>query len=204
VSVEEIGSEPPRPRRRGSGGVIVGIVVAVGVGWVLLHGGGDSTATSGPTPSASQPSPSESPTEAQRPGIADAQFELGEVCAPLPAAKKTFDVRFTLVNPSPADLLLLRVVPSLPLGGLVLEETQLTLGGCEGGDRPSQSQSQLRVPARGSVLVVFRFHLPETCPSALPVQADVTSRVFNVSQSGQRIVLPIYPDLGSLDFATCQ
>jgi hypothetical protein len=203
VSVEEIGSEPPRSGRRGYGGILLAVVVAGAVGWLLLNGGSDGTATPRPTPtsSVSEPSPSASTPDHQRPGIADAQLHLGEVCDPPRPTKRTFDVRFTLVNPSPARLLLLRVVPGLPLGGLTLERTLITSGGCQDPSGPVLTQPT--VAAGGSVVVVFRFRQPTTCPKALPVQADVTSRVFDVSQSGQRVVLPVYPDLGTLDFTTC-
>lgn len=201
MSTEEIAFEPPQRGRRGYGGVVLALVVVGVVVWLLVSGHGSDSGSPAPSPSASQPSATPTPTDYQRPGIADAKFALGEVCAPVKPTKRTFDVRFTLVNPSPAQLVLLRVVPALPLGGLQLEQTLITFGGCQ--DLYGPILRQPTVGSGGSVLVVFRFRLPPTCPQPLPVQADVTSRVFNVSQSGQRVVLAVYPDLGSMDFATC-
>lgn len=201
MSVEEIGYEPRPPGRRGLGGVVVVLVVVGAVAWVLLKSNGGSVAdpdvSSSPTVSASP-----SFSEAQRPGIADAQLQLGEVCAPTPVGARSFDVRFTLVNTSPAGVILLRVVPSLPLGGLTLLDTTVSDAACLGP--PGSPLVQPTVPAGGSVLVVFRFRLPKDCPAALPVQADVTSRVFNVSQSGHRQVIPVYPDLSAFGFTSCE
>ncbi len=47
--------------------------------------------------------------------------------------------------------------------------------------------------------MTFRFALPSGCPQPLPLSANVFSRVFDVSRSGQLTRIPLYPDLGAIE-----
>lgn len=200
MTVEELASEPEGGAGRPRGVwtfVTVLLVVAAGA-WLAL-GGSDGAGQSLPTPSPSDSTPSPSPTVQQRPGVADAEFRLGGECDPVVTPRR-LQLTFTLVNPDPVDLILLNVEPDLPLPGLEWLRIEAALGGC---GQPTGALTELRVPSGEAVVVSFWFELPPTCPQPNPVGAIVTSRVFDVSQSAHRSPIPIYPDLGSIDFATC-
>ncbi len=175
----------------------IGAAVAGGLVWWLVAQGGPSepAAIVSPTPSASQ-----SPGTPQRPGIADAELSLSEVCTPTTDGRRSLTVSFAMDNDSPAELVVMSVVPQLPLGGLTLDRVRVTGGTCSA---PSGVLVGGRVPAGGSAHMVMRFALPAECPTALPVAALVTTRVFNVNRSGQQTRVPLLPDLGSLEFDSC-
>ncbi len=201
MSVDEIASEPSSGAW-GRRWAVVAVVVVAGLVWFALSSppSNPQRGLSGsPIPSTSAPAP-----EPQRPGVADAELVFGELCSPV-VADDRLTLTFTLINPTPVDLVLLSIEPDLPSGGLTLEASAifLDLGPC--GRRGGQigSLEGGRVPAGGVLLATFVFGLPESCPWPIPVGAAVISRVFDVSQSGSRYVIPLYADLEGIDFDTC-
>jgi hypothetical protein len=202
VTTDELDSGPETGARQHLGLWVALMVFGLAMGaWLLVearsNGGGPSPSV---TPSASLPEGTPSPSVEQRPGIANAELELGELCPARTDGRVRLSVPFTLVNQSAADLVIMEVVPETPLGGLELLGTRIVPGGCGGGGDALVSG---RIPPGTSVRVTFRFALPESCPQPLPLTANVISRVFYVSRSGQLTRIPLYPDLGTLDFATC-
>jgi hypothetical protein len=116
-------------------------------------------------------------------------------------ASKRLTVAFTLINPTNVDLVLLNVEPTVPLDGVDLESSTISGGPCGGRGGTLGASPGERVPAGGVVLVTFAFARPESCSHAIRLEAAVISRVFDVSRSGSRYVLPLYADLR--DFLNC-
>jgi hypothetical protein len=202
VTTDELDSGPETGARQHLGLWVALLVFGLSIGaWLLVearsNGGGPSPSV---TPSASLPEGTPSPTVEQRPGIANAELELGEVCPPVTDVEDLLVVQFTLRNPSAADLVIVDVVPDAPLGGLDLLNTRIIPGGCGADVAPLESG---RISPGSSVLVTFWFALPSGCPEPVPLRANVFTRVFGVSRSGQLTRVPLYPDLGALELAAC-
>ena len=116
MTTDELDSGPETGARQHFGLWVALMVFGLAIGaWLLVEArSNDEGSSPSATPSASVPAESPSPSVEQRPGIADSELELGEVCTPETDGRVRLSVPFTLVNPSAADLVLMDVVPDTP------------------------------------------------------------------------------------------
>jgi hypothetical protein len=195
--VEELASGAPEQRaghRPPSWVLLVG--VALVVGWFLLPD--TTTSPVGRASPALVTSPS--PPPGYQPGYHESVPTLESVCTPVTDGRSRLSLRFVLINRTADDLEITAVRPILAMGGLQLSRLRVVSGGCrapldEPLDKPLDSGSE--------ALVVFDFTLPDECPQPYPVGALVTSHVPGLSRSGTDTEIPVYPDLGSIRFASC-
>jgi hypothetical protein len=169
------------------------LLVAGGLAVVFYDDGqrrADATPQPPPTSRSTHPSPSLDPALA----ITSSQ----DVCTKTDHQRR-LTVSFGLVNLSGQPVVVDKVTPVLPLGGLRLTHQSLGLASC----RQVFGAAQSRVlTAGGSLVVLFRFALPKDCPKPLPVEAEVT-----VSRSDgslrRREPIRVLSDLGGLQFDQC-
>jgi hypothetical protein len=170
--------------------VVLVVLVVAGAVAVLRN---DGSRRAAPTPQ-----PSNSPTH--RPPSANPELLITssqDVCTKTDH-RRTLTVSFGLVNLSSQPVVVEKVKPVLPLGGLRLTHQSIGLASCR---RVFGAQESRALTAGGSLVVLFTFDLPKDCPKPLPVEAEVT-----VSNSdGLRIREPIHvlSDLGGLEFDQC-
>lgn len=182
MHTEEIGHDPtPQPRRVRAAAALLVALVAAG-GWTV-H------------------ARSAGPGDPQR---ADLGLQADEQAGPVVVAdicplrtdhQTTVTVTFGLRNVGSAPLTLVRVDPMLPRGGLRLTATATRSGSCA-----APGPSTRTIAPHGRVLVSFRFTLPRTCPTALPVQARLQVREGGTTTTLQ---LPVVNDLSGTRYDTC-
>lgn len=168
--------------------ILAAALVVVLAGAVLLHQQRKHAVRPSPQPTTTT-SPGDFP-----PGF----FNVGTICTPLTDGINTLVLSFTLTNISPSTATVVRVEPVLPLQGLTTASIDIAGGTCT---ERAGAPTLLEVDPGASLLVSFRFLLPQgQCPKPLPVQARVDVRTVAAVITD---VVPVYPDLGSIDFASC-
>jgi hypothetical protein len=189
------------PSRLGPLAWVVIALICVGGGVLLLsgHGGGTSAATGSATPpaptsSAAQPHPSLVQDAPDDPRLT---VNIGAVCPASTDGRKRLRVSFELVNLGANDVTLLGVKPLLPLHGLQPVGTATSGGSCA---QPGTGASGGLLPAGEKRLFTMHFRLPKSCPQPFPVQASVRLRV---DQMVGTTTVPVFADLGSVEFDTC-
>jgi hypothetical protein len=199
------GGEDRDPVRLPTWVSVVGLALAVLVGWFVVArtSGSDDSAASAhrtPTPSASADEPRVAPTEPVNTGYPPLEGPLrltGHLCVQTPDPRKLV-VEFEVENAGLERVEVLSLSAHLPIGGL----------DPNGGKVPARSLCGRPVdPATSTVLqpgqrvpVSLGFILPPECPAPYPVQADVALAVRG-STPTQR--LHLLNDLGGYDFPSC-
>ena len=189
--VEELGHEPAQaPHGRTVTAAV--LAAALVVAWFVAghHGNSRDHDLALPAPSVPYVAPTPAPAN-PRP-----QFE--GVCTPVTDGRHRLSLSFVLANRTPTYLLVSRVQPLLPAGRLRARDVSINQGGCDAMTAPVPL-----LPGGAEVRVTFDLELPRQCPQPYPVSALVTTRVFESDGSGTTVEVPVYPDLGSIDFATC-
>jgi hypothetical protein len=109
-----------------------------------------------------------------------------------------------VVNQSAQSMVLQKVRPVLPLGGL--QAVAQSWGPC--GELPTGIPAGTsELPAHGSAWLTVTFKVLLPCPAPLPVQFAVTFEFRNQPPGGPRLLvtsrLPGFVDLGSVPYAGC-
>ena len=197
MSVEEIshGSDRRPPRERGpvaprTRRIAVGVllVLVVGAGAFALRGEAQRRAAAD---AARAPKPH--PSRTDFPG---GVVTVGVVCPAVTDHRTSLDLAFTLVPEGP--LVVRRILPLLPMGGLVFEGYEVRTGGCS---VPGTAVGEPPFPTSTPVLVTFHFRLPTTCPAPYPVGVSAAVQVGDDPALTREIVFR--PDLGGIPFDTC-
>lgn len=171
---------------------VVALVVAGGAVAVLR----DGDPPSNPTP---PPTPTSSPTR-----VLPTQDPLTLITSSSNACTDTdhrrrLTVIFGVVNLGSEPVVVRKVTPVLPLGGLRLTRKSIGVAAC--GEVQTNDGSRVLTAGR-SLAVSFTFRLPKKCPAAFPVQAAVTvSDVDGLRQVTDPV--PVLSDLGGIEFDQC-
>jgi hypothetical protein len=197
----------PAARRRlgiiaaAAAALLVGLAVGYAVG--TQHGPGRA-ATIAPSPSAAARSSPAAPSAipgglALSGGVA---VQQGLQCSAQVGRELQLGVQ--VVNQSAQSMVLQKVRPVLPLGGL--QAVAQSWGPC--GELPTGVPAGTsELPAHGSAWLTVTFRVLLPCPAALPVQFAVTLEFRNQPPGGPRLLvtsrLPGFVDLGSVPYAGC-
>jgi hypothetical protein len=189
------------PSRLGPGAWIGIALAAVVAGAFLLSGpgGGGTDALPSITPPVqtftAEPIPGPSVQSlVNDPG---ASLNIGLVCPAITDGRRSLSVSFELVNIGSTSVTVLGVKPLLPLAGLRPVGTTKSGGSC---GEPGRNPTGGILFAGQKELFTMMFQLPKNCPKALPVQASVRLRV---NQMVGTTTVPVFSDLGSVEFVTC-
>jgi hypothetical protein len=170
---------------------VVALVVAGGA-VTVLRGDGDS-------PTEPAPSPTNTPTR-----VVPIEDPLTMISSSSGVCRETdhrrhLTVIFGVVNLSSESVIVRKVRPVTPLGGLRLIGQSIGIAAC--GEVQTNDGSRVLTAGR-SLAVSFTFRLPKKCPAPLPVQAAVTvSRIGGARQVTDPI--PVLSDLGGIEFEQC-
>ena len=170
---------------------VVALVVAGGAVTVLRGDGNPPTEqTPAPTSSRTRRVPNEDPLTM----ITSSSGACTET-----DHRRHLTVIFGVVNLSSESLIVRKVTPVLPLGGLRLVGRSIGVAAC--GEVQTNNGSRVLTAGR-SLAVSFTFRLTKDCPAALPVQATVTvARIDGTRQVANAV--PVLSDLGGIEFEQC-
>lgn len=171
------------------------IAVLVSAGAVaVLHGGGSLRADAAPSPT-----PTTSPTRMSESVDPLTMITSSDGVCTKTDHRRSVTISFGVVNLSSVPVVVRKVTPVLPLGGLRLSHQSIGLASC--GQLQGTQGTRVLTPGR-SLIVLFTFALSKQCPAPFPVQAEVTvSRVGGLRQVG--VTVPLLNDLGGLEFEQC-
>lgn len=133
-----------------------------------------------------------------QPSPSATRMVVDQVCPVATDGYRTVTVSFRLTNKGGAPVRLLRIEPTLVLGGMRPVATLMTSGAC---DQPLDTAADGTLGPGDTLMVIFQFQpSPGTCPRPLPVRARLTVQSAGAEQVTE---LPVLPDLGGLPFGTC-
>jgi hypothetical protein len=113
--------------------------------------------------------------------------------------RRHLTITFGVVNLSSESVIVRKVTPVTPLGGLRLTGQSIGVAAC--GEVQTNDGSRVLTAGR-SLAVSFTFRLPKKCPAPLPVYATVTvSRIGGARQVANAV--PVLSDLGGIEFEQC-
>jgi hypothetical protein len=125
------------------------------------------------------------------PGVAD----TGMRCSAQVGSALQLGVAVT--NQSAGPVLMVRVRPTLPLGGLVAQAS--TWGTC-GEQFPTSATHEVTLAPGATIWVTVTFGVQQACPAPLPVFFNV---VYNRSDEQAAAIIAGFNDLGDVPYSGC-
>lgn len=172
---------------------VIAVLVSAGAA-AVLHGGGNLRADEAPSPA-----PTTTPTRMLASVDPLTMITSSDGVCTRTDHRRRVSVSFGVVNLASVPVVVRKVTPVLPLGGLRLTQQSIGLASC--GQLQGTQGTMVLTPGR-SLVVLFTFALSKQCPAPFPVQAEVTvSRVGGARQVS--VTVPVLNDLGGLEFEQC-
>lgn len=141
-----------------------------------------------PTPAATAPGPSP-------------LVQADSVCPVVTDGRTKLTVTFVLRNSTTLPEAIVAIAPELPIGGLTSRTVTLQRGTCAHRLGQPVAPANQSLKPHATAVISLAFTLPKRCPAPYPVSAVVTVRVQGVQAQDD---LPLFTDLGGIDFDLCR